>query len=178
MSLWGSQDTSAKAPKYKILDFSPNTGVQLYGTKVVGIDVGEQQSNKKIAHAGWVRVRYGTGPVTGINITAGGTGYSNTDTIRLSSSASYVNTSAQVNCTATIVTNTTGGIASLTITNPGKGFVNTSTVVASLLNSGGGASAGSGATFTYVLSGRAGRVSTETLVAMGSMTSNGSSVSF
>lgn len=178
MSLWGKVDANTSAPKYKILDISPNTGVQLYGTRVVGIDVGEQQSNKKINHAGWNRVIRGTGGVTSITVTAGGTGYSNTDTLRVNNSAVAINSSAQVNCTATIVTNSTGGIVSATITGAGKGYPNTSVITTSALASGGGASAGSGATFTYTLGGRAGRVHTETLVAMGSMTSNGSSVSF
>jgi hypothetical protein len=116
------------------------------------------------------------------NIIVGGTplGYSNTDVI--------VASNGSINATATVSTNATGGFVSgnVTITNPGL-WGNTAannTVVFAVRAANGGVSAGSGATFTanigytgtganVVVSGfggRAGRVTKECLVAMGSMT--------
>jgi hypothetical protein len=101
-----------------------------------------------------------------VSVTAGGTGYANSDLIRVSGGT--------VNAAGSITTNATGGISSIVITNPGSGFVNVSASTVAVTNSTAGASAGSGATFTLNLGGRAGRVSYETIVA-GSISSNGAS---
>ena len=103
------------------------------------------------------------------------TGYGNTDVITVSNGVS--------NATATVSTNATGGTLTFTITNPGL-FGNTvanTTAVVAIANATGGATSGSGATFsanlvtstsgtvTLTLGGRANRVHHETLVAMGSL---------
>lgn len=103
------------------------------------------------------------------------TGYNNTDIITASNGI--------INSTATVATNSTGGSLTFTITNVGL-FANTAannSVVVTIANSTGGASVGSGATFsanlitstggtvTLALGGRSGRVHYETLVAMGSL---------
>ena len=77
------------------------------------------------------------------------------------------------NAAVSLSTNATGGALVLTITNPGSGFflVNATPNVA-ITNATGGSTGGSGATFTAVAGGRAGRVSYETLVAMGSLGTN------
>ena len=168
MPLWGKLDQANNAPKFKINSRSPNTGIQLFGTGVVGIDDGEMTSKPGPAHAGWQRVRRGAGPVTTINISVGGSGYANTDTIRVSGGA--------LNATATLTTNATGGITTLAITNNGAKFVNNSTTVVAVANSSGGVSAGAGATFTVTLGGRANRVQVETLISQSSMSANGSSL--
>jgi hypothetical protein len=168
MSLWGKIDQANNAPKYKILDNSPNTGIQLYGTTVVGLDDGEAAATGNLASPGWTRIQRGKGPVATITITAGGTGYSNTDTVKVSGGTT--------NAAATLTTNGTGGISTVTITNAGGGFVNNSTSTLAIANSTGGASAGSGATLTFTLGGRANRVQTETLVCLSSMTANGSTL--
>lgn len=116
------------------------------------------------------------------NIIVGGTplGYNNTDVI--------VASNGTINATATISTNATGGFVSgnVTITNPGL-WGNTAangSVVFTVRNANGGVSVGTGATFTAnigytgtgenvtvaAIGGRAGRVTKECLVAMGSMT--------
>jgi len=117
-----------------------------------------------IAHAGWVLRRGGTGSITSITYTGTATSYDNTDVITVSSPV------AGGNATATISTNTSGGALVITITNTGFGFSSVNaTANVSIANSTGGASGGSGATFAATAGGRAGRVSYETLVAMGSL---------
>lgn len=169
MSLWGKRDQANNAPKYKIMDNSPNTGIQLFGTKVVGLDAGEVQASSRATHAGWNKVQYGVGPVVTAAANAAGSGYSNGDVLVL-----YGGTS---NASFTVATNGSGGITGLTKTSGGKGFTNasaTSTVVkvANLASN----SAGTGATFTFTLGGRAGRICTEVLVAMGTMVGNNSTL--
>lgn len=77
-----------------------------------------------------------------VQYTGTATGYSNTDTIRVSN--------ATINATATVTTNATGGSLTFVITNVGL-FANTTAnnqVVVSAIAANGAASAGSGAMFT------------------------------
>lgn len=117
-----------------------------------------------ISHAGWLLRKAGTGSISSISYTGTATGYDNTDVITVSSPH------AGGNATATVSTNSTGGALVISITNSGYGFtaVNAAANV-SIANSTGGSSGGSGATFLATAGGRAGRVSFETLVAMGSL---------
>lgn len=121
---------------------------------------------KRVSHAGWNLRTQGTGPVTSIAITAGGSGYSNTDKIIITPASANI---AAVNATATLVTNATGGVTSVTLTGGGTGFTNNVITQFKVANSSGGNSAGTSATFTFTVGGRAGRVFYECLVAMGSM---------
>lgn len=140
---------------------------------VFGVSATEQANNKTNskehgAHAGWNLRKAGTGPV--ISISANGTpvGYDNADIIVVKSPAA-----GGTNATISFTTNATGGALSFTITNPGSGFnlltVPTSNI--SVTNATGGTAAGNAATnnFTVTVGGRAGRISYETLVAMGSL---------
>lgn len=161
MPLWTKDDSAAGAPKYKIKDNSPAKGAALFGTEVVGLGDGEYNNKKN--HTGWTRVRRGKGPLVSFTITAPGTGYANTDTINV--------TGGTTNATATIGTNGTGVITSVTVTNAGSGFTNVSSTTVTITTG-----AGTGATLTPVLGGRAGRVQTETLVALSGMTSNNSTL--
>lgn len=133
-----------------------------------GVDVVEAANTsadfKKVAHAGWNLKTSGTGPVVSLTIVAGGSGFANTDTLRFTATGTDT-----VNATATLSTNSTGGITSVVLTNAGRGFTNTS-VFAAFANSTGGVSAGTSANVAAAVSGRAGRTSYETLVAMGSIT--------
>jgi hypothetical protein len=138
--------------------FVPNMAVGQFGISPAEIANTSSDFNKA-THAGWNLARIGTGPVKTLTITAGGTGYSNTDKIIVSGGTT--------NAAFTLTTNSTGGIISTVPTNTGAGFVNTTSVA--VANSSGGASAGSNAAFTVNLGGRAGRVSYETLVAMGTI---------
>lgn len=120
--------------------------------------------------------------IANVTVTGTATGYNNTDVIVMSNGS--------INATATFSTNSIGGAlsnASFTITNVGL-FPNTfanNQVVVTVANSSGGASAGSGATFTVkvttstnggvtpTLGGRAGRVTYETLIAASSLVGAG-----
>lgn len=74
--------------------------------------------------------------VAAITVTAGGTGYNNTDIISV--------TSPFINCTATPTTNSTGGILFVTLKNPGSGFYTLNPTV-NISNSTGGTTTGSSA---------------------------------
>jgi hypothetical protein len=163
MPLWGNKDQANNAPKYKILSTSPNTGIDLFGTQIVGLDDGEIQTGHKADHAGWVRVQRGTGPVASITITAGGSGYSNADTVKVSGGTT--------NAAATLTTNSTGGIATVTLTNGGAGFTNTSGSTLAITTAN-----GTGANLAFTLGGRANRVQTEVLVTQTAMSANNSTL--
>lgn len=188
MPLWGNSNIKAKAPKFKVIERKANgggiaghaargtntafnnTSVGAWGNTLIskGIfganstDV-HASSRKDITHTGWHEVRQGTGPVVSFTISAGGTGYSNTDTVKVAVVA------PGVNAAATLTTNATGGITAVTLTAGGSGFANVSSATVSFANSTGGVSAGSGATIVPKFGGRAGRKHYECLVA-GSMT--------
>lgn len=139
-----------------------------------GVSVSEAANTsgegKKVAHAGWnLRTNF-TGPLTSLTVTAGGTGYNNTDVVTVSGGV--------VNATASLTTNSTGGIVSVTPSVYGNGFMSVSTAIVAVANSTGGSTAGSGATLTPVLGGRANRVQYETLVAMRTITGDASDDSY
>jgi hypothetical protein len=184
MPLWGNTDVASASPKYgtELLSGGPvgsgnvakaanNTalyGSAAVGTFVPGKAVGQFSVSaaamantggeaKKVTHAGWTVRTAGTGPVANVAPTAAGTGYSNTDLVRVSGGTT--------NASFAVLTNGAGGILSLSPVVTGAGFTNVTTVA--VTNSTGGASAGSGATFSAALGGRAGRVTHETIVAGG-----------
>ncbi len=141
--------------------------------------------------AGWANV---AGTTVAINrdkrvtsITVGGTplGYNNTDVITVSNGT--------INAIASVSTNATGGFVTANVTVSNAGLFVQSLLAANLVitvaNSTGGATGGSGATFTPVLAnssggtvavltlgGRAGRIQYETIVAMGSISSTGNTI--
>jgi hypothetical protein len=123
---------------------------------------------RDVAHAGWNMRHAWSGPVVSFGVSAGGTGYSNTDLIKVSG--------GQTNAAGSLTTNSTGGILTATLTASGNGFINVSSSTLAITNSTGGASLGSGATLTFTLGGRAGRVFYENIVAMGSISSTGNSI--
>ena len=136
---------------------------------VFGVDTTETGVSGKVAHAGWQLRRVGTGGVSTISYTGTATGYANTDVITVASPV------AGGNATVTMTTNSTGGALTLTVGTKGFGFFNVNAAANVVVaNSTGGATAGSGATFLPVIGGRAGRVTNETLVAMGTITSDAS----
>lgn len=183
MPLWGKANSKANAPKYKVIEsqvaagpskgnntafnnvtmgvFHPGQIIGVWGANATQVSAA---TKKNIDHTGWHYVRQGTGPVASFTITAGGTGFSNTDTFKVA-----VSGTGSVNATGTVSTNATGGITALTITTGGKGFSNASSATLTFANSTAGASAGSGQTIVPVLGGRAGRLHYECLVA-GSIT--------
>jgi len=185
--LWGKVNQQSSAPKFRVVEnnritttsrnvargtnsafnntspgvFHRRQSVGVFGANSTDVHA---SSRKDISHTGWHLVRIGTGPVATLTISVGGTGYSNTDTVKVA-----VTGNGSINASATLVTNATGGITTVTITNAGRGFTNAASGTVSFANSTSGASAGSGATLTITLGGRAGRKHYECLVA-GSIT--------
>lgn len=193
MSQWGNTDSSANSVIWGVVvgaDLPANSttratfyqnstvGAWSNGPTRVGVAAGQfgvsvtEAANttgegKKVAHAGWTIRKAFTGPVVSVAVTAGGTLYKNTDTIRISTGGTPGLT---VNASAVPVTNATGGLVSILITNGGSGYISTTLANSSLVfsNSTGGATiTGSGANAVVSVGGRAGRVQYETIAAFG-----------
>jgi hypothetical protein len=174
MPLWTKTNQANGAPRQKhviaanvangqvlFANITPSAFIPNQIVGVYGIDKTEINSSAAYgaATSGWCTIRFGTGPVNTLAINAAGTGYSNTNLIKVSGGT--------VNAAGTLVTNSTGGLTSVAITTPGSGFSNVATTTVAVTNSTGGATGiGTGATFVVTLGGRAGRVQGETLVAL------------
>lgn len=267
MALWGKTDAASGAPKFRVDGAASNVAANTMYENVTsgafksgmvigvyGVDTTEMAvqnaagGGRKAQHAGWVAVRRGTGPLTGLSINAGGTGYGNlavgfisngtvnamfhvgqtnstggAQTVILdtggfgylnagavglvqpangiygvtivTAGSGYTNTdvvtfsNGAVNAVATITTNGTGNIASVTFSTGGAGFSNTLNTVRTFTAANGSAAntsanltptiaTGSGLTVVATVGGRAGRVSYETLVAMGSITGDSDDATF
>ena len=163
---YGNTSTGSRAAADVNMFSNVSSGAFITGmaTGIFGVSAAEKANNtnnsskESPAHAGWVYRKAFTGPIISVGVSAGGSGYNNTDVVTVASPQ------AGGNATATVTTNSTGGITSLTLTVAGAGFlaVNAAANV-SIANSTGGASGGSSATFVATAGGRAGRVHTETL---------------
>lgn len=183
MSLWGNIDyaTGNNKPVYAnttyLISNSTINGSKANTSKYYGAVWGVSSTEaantlvdgKKVAHAGWVSQKIGTGPVASIAITNGGQGYNANGFLTISGGgdstvnvrytiANSLNTLQSFSTNARLNT-----ISSISIVNGGAGFNVAPTVIA------GGANIVA-ATFAVTLGGRAGRVNYETLVSMGSMT--------
>jgi hypothetical protein len=178
MPLWGNSALANNAPKYHILDTSTARGNTMYANTfldafIPGAVAGVYPANPqavanngyKVTHDGWIVVRKGTGPVVSISPLVAGSGYANSDVLSITSFDPGKNTTA----TASILTNGSGAIQSLTLLTHGSGFLGSESPT--VANSTGGASAGTGATFTVKFGGRTNRTTYETLVAAGSINS-------
>lgn len=188
MSLWGNIDypTSNLKPVYAnttnassastINGASANTN-KFYGD-VAGASVTETERANNTAqhptHAGWVSMKVGTGPVAAISV-SGGTGinasgyltFTDTSVLGQGTGANISFTTANSqNTLQTYSTNSTlNTFGTFTIASGGSLFSNASAIT--IRTNGANTSLG---TFTTTLGGRGGRIQTETLVAMGSIT--------
>jgi hypothetical protein len=182
MSLWGNLDAANNAPKQSAMtgyggstpQVTANAQVYYANTQVgafiagqaigvFGIDAAEQALTPaanvgKPQHAGWVVRKVGSGPVASISANSGVYG-TNAAVTFTGGGGSAANAYAYFD-------GTTGALVRIQLNNGGTGY--TSTPTASI--------AGSNASLTIVMGGRAGRVHTETLVAMGSMRGDGDSL--
>ena len=193
MSLWGNLDAANNAPVSSAMagyggntpQVTANAEVYYANTKLgsfsdnqaIGIfcvTAAEQANSSTVAstgvptHAGWVTRRVGMGPVATITANAGCVAVNSTITIVANSG--FGNTGSNGRSTiipvvATISVNTAGYINTITIVNPGL-YANTPILRPNTGN----------AVFTVTMGGRANRISTETLVAMGSMTGDNENV--
>jgi hypothetical protein len=186
MALWGSLDAANNAPKQSDTvgyggntpQVTPNGQVYFANTKIsafmanaalgiFGVDTSEQDNSSTAAyghpqHAGWVMRKVGTGPITSITVNAAAVGVN-----------SYINFaggngkdgSGSTAAVANIAVNAAGYITTVTLISGGS-YANTPIATANAGN----------ASFTITMGGRANRVQTETLVAMGSMTGDGDTI--
>ncbi len=177
MALWSNTDAAASAPKNAVasgLGVSAN-GSTLFGNNqidailtdaalgVFGVDATEQgiSGNKTEvgAHAGWILRKAGTGPVVTISANTGAHSPDGNVYITFTGGGTG-NTTAN----AQIFTNSVSKLITSITVNAGGEYLTTPTAEAVNAN----------ATFTITMGGRANRVQSETLVAMGSMTGDGS----
>lgn len=179
MSLWGSKDQANNAPKFPVAGglgvsangstLFENTTLSAYVTNIAigdfgvdAVEAGVAGEGKKVAHAGWNLRKAGTGSLASVVITNAGVDYQSNGTITFTGGGG---SGAAASYTVNTTTNT---IVSVTITNPGSGYTSAPTANAANAN------AAISAILTASVGGRAGRVHYETLVAMGSMTGDGS----
>lgn len=183
MSLWSKSDSSNAAPKFSGVSTgiaASATGAALYGNTqigafqtgykgtvgIFGVDTTEQgvsaSSNTHPQHAGWVAVTKGTGPIA--TITANANSYSPdsiSGTVYLTFTGGGTGTTA---ANAQIVANATTGLITGIQLNSGGNYERAPVV---------GAVANSNVAITITMGGRAGRTQTETLVAMGTIGTQG-----
>jgi hypothetical protein len=121
----------------------------------------------KVAHAGWVSQKIGSGPLATIRITSPGSGINAGGFLSITGGANANISYAIANSQNTLQSFSTNPawnvVASVTINNPGDSFKSIPTIVYNGANS-------TRPTFTATLGGRGGRISYETLVAMGTIT--------
>jgi hypothetical protein len=185
--LWGNKDyaTGNNKPVYAnttyLVSNSTINGSKANTSKYYGAVWGVSSTEaantlvdgKKVAHAGWVSQKIGTGPIASIAITNGGSGYNAAGFLRVSGggdgtvNVSYAIANSQNTLQSYSSNAAWNTISSITIVNPGAGFNVAPTVIAPGSNI-------SAASFAITLGGRAGRVNYETLIAMGSMTEDNS----
>lgn len=186
--LWGNKDyaTSNNKPLYaNTTNASSNSVINgtvantnaYYGI-VAGVSAGEManttSSAKTPQHAGWVSLKIGTGPIKSITAT-GATGINSAGYLLITDgSVLGQGTGANISFTTANSQNTLESYSSnaqlntfgtFTIVNGGSLYSNVAAIVL-----GPNVPSISNGTITIALGGRAGRVQTETLVAMGSIT--------
>jgi hypothetical protein len=178
MALWGNLDAQNNAPKQSDTTgyggntpqvtsngqvYYANTQIDAFIEKaaigIFGVNTAEQTvaiaEQGVPQHAGWVIRKVGVGPITSVTANAGAVGFNATMTI---SGGDGVDGSGNTPGVVTVSTNAAGFITSVTVVSGGL-YASTPTL-----------NAMSNAVFTITMGGRANRVQTETVVAMGSMT--------
>jgi len=176
MSLWTKSDAAAGAPKFSGVSVGVgasangstmfgNTQIAAFQTNmkvtagIFGVDTTEQRvsrtSNTHPQHAGWVLVKRGTGPI--VTITA------NSGAVATNTYLSFTGTTGSTTANAVVSVNTAGYIQSVRVDNGGNYL--TAPAITQVGN----------AAFTITMGGRAGRSQTETLVAMGTIGTAGTS---
>lgn len=171
MSLWGNVDYPSGNQKPVFANTSNTTSNStingttanvVYGI-VYGVSATEAATTegKKTAHAGWVGQKVGTGPITSVSITNGGTVNASGFIIVTDGAINAQGAGANIAYTVNTTTNT---INSVTLVSGGAGYTN----VAALTYTVTGANLAQ-PTLAFTLGGRAGRIQYETIVAMGSI---------
>ena len=185
MSLWGNLDAANNAPKQTDTTgyggntpqitangqvYYSNTAINAFIDKaaigIFGVDTTEQAAATALEgipqHAGWVLRKVGMGPITSITANSGAVGVNATMTITGGNGDGA--TTGSTPGTVVVRVNSANYIISVDVTNGGL-YANTP-VINTMSN----------AVFTITMGGRANRVQTETLVAMGSIYGDGGNV--
>jgi hypothetical protein len=185
MSLWGNLDASNNAPKQTDTTgyggdtpqvtangqvYYSNTAINAFienaAIGVFGVDTTEQAAATAAQgvpqHAGWVIRKVGMGPITSVTANADAVGVNATMTITGGNGIGATTGSSPA--TVVVRVNTANYIIAVDVTNGGL-YANTPVI-----------NAMSNAVFTIAMGGRANRIQTETVVAMGSMTGDGGDV--
>lgn len=189
MSLWGNLDAANNAPKQSATaGYGGNTpqitaNAQVYYSNtqngafitgsaigVFGVDAQEQINAEASAntllgvpqHAGWVIRKTGMGPIVAITANAGAVGANSFITFTQGLGRDGSGSTLAV---ANIAVNAAGYITTVNLISGGL-YANTPVAAANTGN----------ASFTITMGGRANRVTTETIVAMGSMRGDGGGV--
>ncbi len=187
MALWGKNDSAADSTKFAPaqVNRAPTAGnrTTLFGNTTTGawqnngvamkIAVGQfgvsaaEAANttgegKRVAHAGWNLRTRGTGPLSAITVATAGRLYANSDTFSVAAGT------GGTNATGNVITNAVGNVVSFSVSNWGANF-NAAAPTVTITTS-----TGTGASLTATAGGRAGRITYETLVAMGSITGDAS----
>ena len=136
-----------------------NTANATNATFTVTVTAPGTQAN--VDHAGWVQRTQGTGSLTDITITAAGAGY-NVGGVAANGFIAFTG-GGGAGANAQWFSNAVGNITSVSIRNTGAGYNAAPTASIANTNT-------SIATFSTTVGGRAGRVTQEVLVAMGSLT--------
>jgi hypothetical protein len=195
MALWGNLEAANNAPKTggtsgyggSTPQVTGNTQVYYANTKlgsfitnaaigVFGLTAAEQANSSpdtasgKPTHAGWVIRKVGMGPILTITANAGAVGANSTLVVRANSGFSNTGSNGLtsiVQANVYVIVNSAGYVqnSEIQIVNPGF-YANTPVLTPASGN----------AVYTITMGGRANRVETETIVAMGSMTGDGDSV--
>jgi hypothetical protein len=195
MSLWGNLEAANNAPKTgdtsgfggSTPQVTSNTQVYYANTKlgsfitnagigVFGVSAAEQANSSldtatgKPTHAGWVIRKVGMGPILTITANSGAVGANGTLVVRANSGFSNTGSNGLtsiVQANVYVIVNSAGYVqnSQIQIVNPGF-YANTPVLTPASGN----------AVFTITMGGRANRVETETIVAMGSMIGDGDNV--
>lgn len=161
MAYWGNIDRQNNAPIFTTNAANGALGNAEFGTSVYGVDATEAAVADKGIAPGWVKVKRGMGALSTVVITDGGTLYDNADSFAVVADSG-------ANVAGNVETDANGTITSVTISNYGGLFLSTSPTVTITT------STGSDAVLTATVTGRAGRIQYETLVAMNQITSDAS----
>lgn len=188
--LWGNKDYNSGNNKPLFANTSNSTSnstingtaanTNAYYGIVAGVSATEQNTLQGVAsiphpaHAGWVSLKVGTGPISGVTV-SGGSGINAAGYLTITDTSAWgQGTGANISFTIANSQNSLQGystnsawntIATLTVVNGGSGYSNASAIT--IRTNGANTTL---PTFTVSLGGRGGRYSTETLVAMGSIT--------
>jgi hypothetical protein len=188
MALWGNKDfpNSNQKPVFANTTtatsnstINSTTANVVYGV-VAGVSTSEQTTNAAKSpvpqHSGWVSVKVGTGPITSVSIADAGEGINAPGFIVLTDgSALGQGVGANISYTIANTQNTLepystdptlNGVATVTLVSGGSLYSNASAVTGVVSVSANITQP----TLVFTLGGRAGRLQTETLVAMGTIT--------